>query len=126
MIALFPFMILGLIHCGLPYYFTKRLVEKSFKRRVFWSSIKMLLGQTMIGILNMPVFYLFYKFIYPSYWLALVYYLALGLFGLAAYMWFRNFKSYQIKGKMGKVNINKYWQLRTNLVDKIKNSIPIA
>lgn len=126
MIALFPFLIPGLLHCGLPYFFTKKMVEKTFKRKVFWSSMKLLIGQSMIGFLNLPVFYLFYKFVYPSYWLALAYYLAIGLFGLATYMWFRNLKSYRIKGKMKKVNINKYWQLRTNLSDKIKKIIPIA
>src|SRR5690606_11998715 len=45
MIILFPFTILGLVHCGLPYILIKKFVEKSFKRKVFWGSVKLLLGK---------------------------------------------------------------------------------
>jgi glycerol-3-phosphate O-acyltransferase/dihydroxyacetone phosphate acyltransferase len=123
---MWPFAILGLIHCGIPYYFTKRFVETSFKRRVFWSSVKLLVGKISMGLLNIPSIFLFYKFVYPSYWLAFAYYLCIGLFGLAAYMWVRNFKSYKIKGAMKKMNLDKFWSKRTEFAQKIKELIPVA
>jgi hypothetical protein len=126
MFTMWPFAILGLIHCGIPYYFTKRFVETSFKRRVFWSSVKLLVGKISMGLLNIPSIFLFYKFVYPSYWLAFAYYLCIGLFGLAAYMWVRNFKSYKIKGAMKKMNLDKFWSKRTEFAQKIKELIPVA
>lgn len=126
MLMLFPFAILGLIHCGIPYYFTKRFVEKTFRRKVFWSSVKLLVGKISMGLLNIPFIFLFYKFVYPSYWLGFAYYLCIGLFGLAAYMWFRNFKSFKIKGTMKKMDVNKFWSRRTELEQKIKELIPVA
>ncbi|MCO5258544.1 MAG: 1-acyl-sn-glycerol-3-phosphate acyltransferase [Crocinitomicaceae bacterium] len=126
MCLLTPFAILGLIHCGLPYYLVKRFVEKSFKRRVFWSSVKLLLAKISMGLLNIPFIFLFYHFVYPSYWLGFAYYASIGLFGLAAYMWFVNYKSFKIKGKMKALDIDKFWNKRENLVSKIKDLIPVA
>lgn len=126
MLTMWPFALLGLIHCGIPYYLTKQFVEKTFRRKVFWSSVKLLMGKISMGLLNIPFIFLFYKFIYPSYWLGFAYYLCIGLFGLAAYMWFRNFKSFKIKGAMKKVDISKFWGRRTELAQKIKELIPVA
>lgn len=126
LVTMWPFAILGLIHCGPWYFITKRFVEKTFKRRVFWGSVKLLMGKILMGLINIPVIFLFYKFVYPSYWLAFAYYLCIGLFGLAAYMWFRNLKSFKIKGAMKKVDIAKFWAKRTELAEKIKQLIPVA
>ena len=48
LIFLSPFAIIGMIHFYLPYIFVKRFVEKSFKRRVFWGSVKMLMGKAIM------------------------------------------------------------------------------
>jgi len=37
-----PFTLLGIIHCGLVYLFVKWWVEKSFRRKVFYGSVKFL------------------------------------------------------------------------------------
>ncbi|HNR85152.1 MAG TPA: 1-acyl-sn-glycerol-3-phosphate acyltransferase [Taishania sp.] len=126
MVLLAPTAVLGLIHCGIPYFFIKRFVEKSFKRRVFWGSVKLLMGKIIMGLINIPVIFLFYHFVYPSYWLGFVYYCLIGLFGLSAYMWFRNYKSYMIKSKMNDKDANKFWEKREALAEKIKILIPIA
>ena len=126
MLTMWPFAVLGLIHCGIPYYLTKRFVEKTFRRKVFWGSVKLLMGKISMGLLNIPFIFLFYKFVYPSYWLGFAYYLCIGLFGLAAYMWFRNFKSFKIKGVMKKMDVSKFWNRRTELAQKIKELIPVA
>jgi len=125
-LTMWPFALLGLIHCGLPYIIIKRFVEKAFRRRVFWSSVKLLLGQIVMGLINIPFIFIFYWFIYPSYVLAFLYYIAIGLFGLAAYMWMRNFKSYKTKGEMKKMDISKFWKRRNELLKRIEAEIPVA
>lgn len=126
MIILFPFAILGLIHCGLPYIIVKRFTEKSFKRRVFWGSVKLLLGMITIGFLNIPVIFLFYNLIYPSYWLGILYYLMIGLFGLAAYVWFKNFVQYKEKGVVAKADLSKFISKRKELIEMIHSFVPVA
>jgi 1-acyl-sn-glycerol-3-phosphate acyltransferase len=123
---LFPFMILGVLHCALPYLLVKRFVEKSFKRRVFWSSVKLLMGMISMGILNIPVIFLFYAFIYPSYLLAFAYYLCIGLFGLAAYMWMRNLKRFKEKGHAQHLDLQKWEKQRAELLSEIQAQIPVA
>lgn len=123
MLTMWPFAILGLIHCGIPYFLIKKFVEKSFKRKVFWGSVKLLLGKILMGLLNIPVIFLFYHFVYPSYWLGFLYYALIGLFGLAAYMWFKNYKSFVVKGKMKHAKLDKIWQKREEVLVKIKNII---
>ena len=126
MLTMWPFALLGLIHCGLPYIIIKRFVEKAFRRRVFWSSVKLLLGQIIMGLINIPFIFLFYWLVYPSYWLGFLYYFLIGLFGLAAYMWMRNFKSYKTKGEMKKMDISKFWKRRNELLKRIEAEIPVA
>lgn len=126
MLLLFPFAILGIIHCGLPYFLIKRYVEKSFKRRVFWGSVKLILGMIAIGFINIPVIFLFYYFVYPNYWFALVYYALIGLFGLAAYEWWRNYIRFREKGFIQKTDLSKILIMRKELIDKIHVEIPLA
>lgn len=126
LIILFPFMLLGMVHCAIPYIFVKRFVEKSFKRRVFWSSVKMLLGMISIGLLNIPVIFAFHAFIYPSYLLGLLYYHLIGLFGLAAYMWFRHLKRYKEKGRAKQMDLQTWVQQRSELLTEIHDQIPVA
>lgn len=126
LILLFPFALLGVLHCGLPYFLVKRFAEKSFQRRVFWGSVKLILGMITMGIINIPVIFLFYYFIYPSYWMAIVYYALIGLFGLAAYEWWRNYIRFREKGIVKKSDFSKILLKRKELLEKIHNEIPIA
>ena len=84
-LLLLPFTLLGLIHCGIPYLISKKYVEKSFKRPVFWGSTKMLFSMILIGLLNIPFIFVFSNFFDVSNWFGLLYYLMIGLFGLSAY-----------------------------------------
>jgi len=126
MFTMWPFAILGFIHCAIPYILLKKFIEKTFRRPVFWGSVKLLLGQIVMGLLNIPFIFIFYHFVFQSYWGALVYYFLIGLFGLAAYMWVRNFKSYKAKGEMRKMDISKFWKRRNELLERIKEEFPIA
>lgn len=124
MIVLFPFSILGVIHCGLPYFIIKRFVEKSFKRKVFWGSVKMLLGMISMGLLNIPFIFVFYHLVYPSWWLAILYYLLIGLFGLSAYMLARNFKDFKAKGIINSTDLSKIIARRTAIKEKMNDFVP--
>lgn len=126
LLLLAPSAVLGLIHCGIPYILIKRYVERSFKRPVFWGSVKLLLGMISMGILNIPVIFLFYHFIYPNYWIALTYYLLIGLFGLSAYMWWRNFTRFKEKGVIRHTDLSKILQKRSELIERIHTQIPVA
>ncbi len=126
LVVLFPFALLGLIHCGLPYYGVKKFVEGSFKRKVFWGSVKLLLGMISMGLLNIPFIFLFKAYIYPSYWFGLLYYTMIGLFGLAAYMWWINFTRFREKGVVSRTDLTKMIQKRSDLLLKVKSTIPVA
>ena len=124
LIILFPFALIGAFHCALPYILTKRFVEKSFKRRVFWGSVKLILGKILIALVNIPLIFVFYYFIYPSWWLAIAYFFSIGLTGLAAYMWVRYLKQFKIKGVLNKTDLSKFIAKRNALEEKINELIP--
>ena len=121
---LFPFAIIGAIHCAIPYIITKRFVEGKMKRRVFWSSVKLTLGQLLIALFNIPTFFLFYHFVYPSWWLAFGYFLTIGLTGLAAYMWVRHLKTFIAKGKINKTDVSALLEKRAALETEINSIVP--
>jgi hypothetical protein len=124
MVILFPFAILGLIHCGPWYFLIKRFVEKSFRRKVFWGSVKLVASKILMGLINLPVIWLFYYFVYPSWWLAIAYYLSIGLFGLAAYMWFRYLKYFKTKGAINKTKMDAFIKKRQDLVERLNKVLP--
>lgn len=124
MILLFPFALIGAIHCAIPYLLAKRFVEKTMKRRVFWGSMKLILGQLLIAIFNIPLIFVFYYYVYPSWWLWIGYFFSIGLTGLAAYMWTVNFKRFKTKGVITKMDISKLVKKRQALKANIERIIP--
>ncbi len=124
MIALTPLGILGVLHLGLPYILIKRFVEKSFKRKVFYGSVKLILGQIIMGFLNIPAIFLFHAYVYPSWGLAILYYFLIGIFGLCAYVWMLNFKDFKAKGIIMKMDTSKFEAKRAKLVEKLKEVVP--
>ena len=127
LITMWPFALIGLIHCLLPYILVKRFTEKSFKRKVFWGSVKMLLGKLIMGLFNIPFIFLFYNFVYPSYWLGFAYYLfVIPSFGLIAYLYNRRLIDYKTKSKIEKMDLTKFFEKREMLIKKINTLIPVA
>lgn len=124
LILLFPFVLPGLIHFGLPYILVKRFVEKSFRRRVFWGSVKLVVGKISMGLLNIPYIFLFYHFVYPSWWLAIAYYWVSGLFGVAAYWWFKYLKEFKTKGVIKNTDLEKFISKRKQLVKRLEEILP--
>jgi hypothetical protein len=77
-------------------------------------------------MLNIPVIFLFHALVYPSYLLAFAYYMCIGLFGLAAYMWFRNAKRFKEKGYAQHMDLKKWETQRAELLSEIQAQIPVA
>lgn len=125
--TMWPFALLGMIHCFIPYILVKRFTEKTFRRKVFWGSVKMLLGKASMGILNLPFIFLFHHFVYPSYWLGILYYLfVIPAFGLVAYIYHRKLVDFRVKGAIQKMDITNFIEKRKALVEKIHQNIPVA
>lgn len=124
MVLLSPFAIIGAIHCAPAYILAKRFVQKTMKRKVFWGSMKLIMGQLFIAIANIPLIFVFYYLIYPSWWLWIGYFFSIGLTGLAAYMWMVNFKRYKRKGIIAKTDTSKLMEKRKALEEKMNAIIP--
>jgi hypothetical protein len=124
LLLLFPFALLGALHCGLPYIMVKKFVEKKFKRSVFWGSTKLLFCMILMGFLNMPILFYFDNLFNISSWWGIIYYLLIGLFGLAFYISYSTLKEIIGLSKLKKVNTDKIFEKREQLFDLIKKYIP--
>jgi 1-acyl-sn-glycerol-3-phosphate acyltransferase len=126
LLLLLPFTLLGIIHCGLVYWAVKWWVEKSFRREVFWGSVKFLLALILMGLVNIPVIFLFHNCIYPSYLLGFLYYTLIGLFFLAGYTSKTTWINLKRKKKINEANLSELAEERKSLLAEIEESIPIA
>lgn len=127
LILLFPFILLGWIHMYIPYRYVKRFVEKSFKRQVFWGSVKATLGMVAIGLWNIPIVIAMHYYIFKpmcigfenSAWaLSLSYYLITPLFGLIAYYSSRVYQNIKAHRRLSS-QLEKMSQTRSSLLEKI-------
>jgi hypothetical protein len=94
-----PIFIVGFINNVIPYILVKTFVEKIFKRKVFWSGVKMLLGGLIWFLVYLPLFWYMPDIIQLDisesayFWLTLVYFVAvIPLTFVWAYEWRRVFK----------------------------------
>lgn len=117
---LFPPMLLGLVHCFLPFILVKRFVEKKFKRPVFWSSVKVVLGMLLIGLYNIPLIFLFKAYVYPSYWLAMLNYILVPFYGLATLLWFDALSEISNAQKVKNAKWDTLVEKRQNLLKQIQ------
>jgi len=92
LILFFPIAVLGFFHAYLPYLPLKVWIEKKFKRPVFWSSVKMMLGALIITLINIPIIVLLDKFLINNMWISIVYFLSIGIFGSISYYWIKQIK----------------------------------
>jgi 1-acyl-sn-glycerol-3-phosphate acyltransferase len=121
LIFLSPFVLIGLINFYPPYIFVKRFAEKSFKRRVFWSSVKMMFGFLLIAFWNMPIMYVLNYFVIKNGLISLGIYLILPIFGRISYGWKRTLKTYLTKKKLQKADLSSILDKRSKLIEKIDN-----
>jgi len=129
LILLFPIMILGTIHCYLPYKLIKNFTEKSFKRRVFWSSVKMMMGAVVIGLFNIPLVLFLNHFVFIPLFFDLktinlfipwIYYFTVPIFGVIAYRWFQTGQDLIAVAKLRKSgNLASLLEERKSLLEKV-------
>lgn len=124
-----PFSILGFIHGFLPYILVKRFVEKSFKRPVFWSSVKLLLGAASMAVWNIPLVIAMHAFIFKpllsditehTVLFAWIYYLILPLFGVVAYKSYHFIADAKDLKALKKTNYQPIVAERASLIQRIK------
>lgn len=121
LLFVWPVFLLGLVHGLIPYLSVKYLVEKSFRRKVFWSGVKGILGSAVATLYNLPVIWLFYAYIYPSYWLGILYFLTIpALSGIIAYNYFQKFRDLFRQLKISKDRLKHFAERRRVLEDEIK------
>ncbi|MBK6525764.1 MAG: hypothetical protein IPG07_09565 [Crocinitomicaceae bacterium] len=96
------------------------MVEKIFKRDVFWSGVKMLLGGFVTTLYNLPVIWLFHSYIYPSYWLGFLYFLTVPALSLIiGHAYFEKLKDTVKILKVSKPTLEKFANRRKILLQKI-------
>ena len=126
-ILLSPLSLLGFIHGFVPYKLVKNFTEKSFKRRVFWGSVKLTLGKVALGIWNILIVVLMHYFVFKplfsdvcsNVWaISLIYYVLTPLLGLSAYRSARRFKNLTAHKKLKK-RLNSLAQKRKELLDEV-------
>jgi len=120
LIIALPIALLGAIHLILPYLLVKKFTEKTFKRHVFWSSVKMMVGMLVMALFTWPIVALLNSYFIHNGWLSLLYFFTLPLFGIVAYTWKRKFVDFQTKRKLNKMDLKDFVQKRNDLEEKIK------
>jgi len=126
LVLLFPLTLLGIIHCGVVYLLVKWWVEKNFKRKVFYGSVKLLVGMIIMGLINIPVIFLFYNYVYPSYILGFIYYALIGVFFLAAYTSKTSWTDLKRKKKINDFQLGELAKERVVLLNEIEEAISVA
>ncbi len=117
-----PIYILGILHQFLPHLIVKRFVEKSFRRDVFWSGVKLLVGATISTLYNLPFIFLFYAYIYPSGWLAVLYFLTVpAISGIFTYIQVHKFTDLQKFSKVKVTDLKELNEERNDLLALIKD-----
>jgi hypothetical protein len=84
----------------------------------------MLLSMILIGVVNIPLIFLFDDFFNLSIWWGLLYYLFIGLFGLGFYLSMTLFKDLIRSSKLKKENLDDLITKRIQLVQVIEKIVP--
>jgi hypothetical protein len=126
-IVLAPIVAIGLIHNYPMYRFVKRFVEKSFKRPVFWGSVKMVFGTLLFGLYNILIVVLANYLLYNNalFW-TLYFFIVPPITGVIAYNYFRRLKRYKVLKKMNEGDLTRVFGLRSACLDAIQRKIPVA
>lgn len=124
LILLLPFSILGIIHGLIPYLFVKTFTEKLFNRSVFWGGVKLVLGQIIGTLYNLPILmYLHSTYFECQTWLTWVYYFIIPLLCFSAYNWVKLFRLIQLKRKLKTADLSKFVEKRKGLCERIEELV---
>ena len=126
-IVTFPVMLLGMLHNYLPYAWVKSFVEKSFKRTVFWGSVKLLLGALVIGLYNILLISVINIFIFPAFSFWLIYFFVIPpISGLVAYAYFKKWGRYKRLRTLKKNDYTEINAEKESCLSEISRLIPVA
>lgn len=128
LLLLWPFALLGLVHGFIPYFAAKKITEKAFGRKVFWGSVKILLGMIFGGLYNIPLIIVLNGQLIHNGWIALAYFFLVPLFCRIAYGYPRQLRQLLAKRKAAK-DADKLKPLsgrREQLLAEIRQAIPVA
>jgi 1-acyl-sn-glycerol-3-phosphate acyltransferase len=123
LILLAPEFLLGLIHLGPMYLLVKKMTEKMFKRSVFWSSVKMMLGMLLMALFNWPIVSLLNNYLFQNGWIALLYFFTIPIFGVIAYNYKRNFIALKTKQKLQQMDLKDFIAKRQELEERIETIV---
>lgn len=125
LIVFSPFIIPGLIHFFLPYILVKRFAEKSFRRKVFWSSVKVTLGMLSMGLWNIPLVWALNHFFIHSSLIAFCYYMFCPILGLLTYEWFRILHDVKAKKRLRKMKLDDLLTQRKSLMQRAESLVEL-
>ncbi|MEY4288112.1 MAG: hypothetical protein RLZZ30_200 [Bacteroidota bacterium] len=126
LIILFPIALLGFVHAYTPYIIIKRFVEKSFKRKVFWCSVKMVVTMVLMQLINLPLLFILPGLLSVGFWPVFAYYLSIGLIGLIWYNWRKQFFMFISDSKQSnEASETQLWEERATLILRIEQTIPV-
>lgn len=120
-----PFFILGAFHHIIPYLSVKNFIENTFKRKVFWSGIKMLLGYLILSLFSMAFVIIINNYfkILPN-WIVWPYIiLVVPFLGVLAYEYYRLLKNTIIKLAISKNKLESLKMSRIKIVNLIETKI---
>ena len=122
-----PIFLLGAFHFAIPYKLTKNFIEKTFKRRVFWSGIKMMMGYLTLALFNIILCFVLNSIfnITENYiiWLYIIF--ITPFIGLFSYWYLTYFKDTISLSKISDQTYKKCLKTRENCVELIKNQITL-
>lgn len=122
-----PIAILGAIQGFIPYFLAKKLTEKIMKRKVFWGSVKMLLGKVFGTIYSLPIVIWLTKNYFPHWSFGVIYFLFVApVLWKISYDYGTWFKEYLLKGKMKRADLSKFVTKRQQLAQQIDELVPVA
>lgn len=122
-----PIAILGAIQGFIPYFLAKKLTEKIMKRKVFWGSVKMLLGKVFGTIYSLPIVIWLTKNYFPHWSFGVIYFLFVApVLWKISYDYGTWFKEYLLKGKMKRADLSKFVTKRQQLAQQIAELVPVA
>ncbi len=127
LVLLAPFVLIGLIHNYPAYRFVKRFTEKTFKRKVFWGSVKMTFGALLNGIYNIVLLVALNHLVYYNTLFWLIYFFSIvPVSGILAFYYFRNIDRYQQLQILKEKDLSSIVAKREQLIKEIHKAISVA
>ena len=121
-----PLALLGLLHGWISYFIIKPKVQKSFKRSVFWSSVKIVGSHFVSGIYNALLLIPFYYCVFPSVLLGILYLVVItGPSFIVFRHWITNMKEIKRRSKISGLDLKVFAEKRSSMLSRIQEIIQV-